>query len=78
MRYKIEKDGTKITITDVATGIGLCFLEGESLQRYTASLYVPDTKILHTEDGVRRLGEISRELESYAAEKFPKEFAEIK
>lgn len=78
MECKIERDGVKVTVIDVATGIGLCFTEGESLQRYTSSLYVPDTKILHTEDGVRRLGEISRELEVYAAEKFPKEFAEIK
>lgn len=78
MKYKIEKDGIKITITDVATGIGLCFLEGESLQRYTASLYVPDVSIMQTEEGVRRVSEVSQELEAYAAEKFPNEFAEIK
>ncbi len=33
---------------------------------------------METEDGVRRVGEISRELEEYAAGMFPKEFAEIK
>ena len=33
---------------------------------------------METEDGVRRVGEISRELEEYAAGMVPKEFAEIK
>lgn len=77
MKYKIEKNGTAVTVTDVSTGIGLCFSEGKSLQRYTASLYVPDTSIMQTEEGVRVVGEISQELEAYAAEKFPDEFAEI-
>lgn len=78
MKYRIEKDGGKVTITDVATGIGLCFMEGASLQRYTSSLYVPDTKILQTEEGMRQVSEISQELEAYAVEKFPNEFSEIK
>lgn len=78
MEYKIEKDGTKVKITDVSTGIGLCFTEGETMQRYTASLFVPEVSIMETEEGVRRVGEISRELEEYAAGMFPKEFAEIK
>lgn len=52
MECRIEKNGTSVTITDVATGIGLCFTEGGSMQRYTASLYVPDTAILSTEEGV--------------------------
>ena len=78
MKYKIEKNGKAVTITDVSTGIGLCFTEGESLQRYTASLVVPEISIMETEDGVRRVGEISRELEEYATGIYPKEFAEIK
>lgn len=78
MKYKIEKNGTPVTITDVSTGIGLCFTEGESLQRYTASIVVPEISIMETEDGVRRVGEISRELEEYATGIYPKEFAEIK
>lgn len=78
MEYKIEKNGTAVTITNVSTGIGLRFTEGESLQRYTASLFVPEISIMETEDGVRRVGEISRELEEYAAGIYPKEFAEIK
>lgn len=78
MKYKIEKNGTTVTIIDVSTGIGLCFTEGETLQRYIASLFVPEISIMETEDGVRRVGEISRELEEYAAGMFPKEFAEIK
>lgn len=78
MKYKIEKNGKAVTITDVSTGIGLCFTEGESLQRYTASLFVPGISIMETEDGVRRVGEISRELEEYAAGIYPKEIAEIK
>ncbi|WP_288088869.1 hypothetical protein [Bacteroides acidifaciens] len=78
MKYKIEKNGKAVTITDVSTGIGLCFTEGESLQRYTASLVVPEISIMETEDGVRRVGEISRELEEYAAGIYPREFAEIK
>lgn len=78
MKYEIEKNGTTVTIIDVSTGIGLCFTEGETLQRYTASLFVPEISIMETEDGVRRVGEISRELEEYAAGMFPKEFAEIK
>ena len=78
MKYKIEKYGKAVTITDVSTGIGLCFTEGESLQRYTASLVVPEISIMETEDGVRRVGEISRELEEYAAGIYPREFAEIK
>ena len=77
MKYKIEKNGTAVTITDVISGIGLCFTEGKSLQRYTASIYVPDTSIMQTEEGVRIVGEISQELKAYAAEKFPEEFAEI-
>lgn len=77
MKYKIEKNGTAVTITDVTSGIGLCFTEGKSLQRYTASIYVPDTSIMQTEEGVRIVGKISQELEAYAAEKFPEEFAEI-
>ena len=78
MKYKIEKNGKAVTITDVSTGIGLCFTEGESLQRYTASLVVPEISIMETEDGVRRVGEIPRELEEYAAGIYPREFAEIK
>ena len=78
MKYKIEKNGKAVTITDVSTGIGLCFTEGESLQRYTASLVVPEISIMETEDGVRRVGAISRELEEYAAGIYPREFAEIK
>lgn len=78
MEYKIERDGVKVKITDVATGVGLCFTEGETMQRYTASLFVPEVSIMETEEGVRRVGEISRELEEYAAGMFPKEFAEIK
>lgn len=78
MKYKIEKNGTAVTITDVSTGIGLCFTEGELMQRYTASLFVPEISIMETEDGVKRVGEISRELEEYAAVMFPQEFAEIK
>lgn len=78
MKYKIEKNGTTVTIIDVSTGIGLCFTDGETLQRYTASLFVPEISIMETENGVRRVGEISRELEEYAAGMFPKEFAEIK
>ena len=78
MKYKIEKNGTAVTITDISTGIGLCFTEGESMQRYTASLFVPEISIMETEDGVKRVGEISRELEEYAAGMFPQEFAEIK
>lgn len=78
MKYKIEKNGTVVTITDVSTGIGLCFSEGETLQRYVASLFVPNVSIMETEDGARQVGEISRELEVYAAKMFPKEFAEIK
>lgn len=77
MKYKIEKNGTTVTITDVTSGIGLCFTEGKSLQRYTASIYVPDTSIMQTEEGVRIVGEISQELEAYSSEKFPEEFAEI-
>lgn len=77
MECKIEKDGSKITVIDADTGIGLCFTEGKSLQRYTASLYVPDVSIMQTEEGVRRVSEISQELEAYAADKFPEEFAEI-
>lgn len=78
MKYKIEKNGTAVTIINVSTGIGLCFTEGESLQRYTASLFVPEISLMETEDGVRRVGEISRELEEYAAAMFPQEFSEIK
>lgn len=78
MKYEIEKNGTTVTIIDVSTGIGLCFTDGETLQRYTASLFVPEISIMETENGVRRVGEISRELEEYAAGMFPKEFAEIK
>ena len=48
------------------------------MQRYTASLVVPEISIMETEDGVRRVGEISRELEEYAAGIYPREFAEIK
>lgn len=78
MECKIERDGAKVKITDVATGVGLYFTEGETMQRYTASLFVPEVSIIETEEGVRRVGEISRELEEYAAGMFPKEFAEIK
>ena len=77
MEYKIEKNGTAVIITDVSTGIGLCFTEGETLQRYVASLFVPNVSIMETGDGVRQVGEIARELEKYAAKIFPKEFAEI-
>ena len=55
MGYKIERDGAKVKITDVATGVGLCFTEGETIQRYTASLFVPEIPIMETEEGVRRV-----------------------
>lgn len=78
MDYKIEKSGSTVTIIDTATGIGLQFKEGESLQRYTTALYLPDISMTHTENGLNRVSEISQRLESYAAEHYPKEFKEIR
>lgn len=76
--YRIERDGTTITIWDDKEGIGLQFKEGENLQRYSSSLVLKDFSILETESGIEHVKVISRLLNEYAAKIFPFEFRPLK
>jgi len=76
--YRVERDGTTITIWDDKEGIGLQFKEGESLQRYSSSLVLNDFSILETESGIEHVKAISKLLNKYAAELFPLEFKPLK
>ena len=76
--YRVERDGTTITIWDDKEGIGLQFKEGETLQRYNGSIVMKDPSILETESGVEHVKIISRLLNEYAAELYPFEFKPLK
>ena len=76
--YRVERDGSTVTIWDDKEGIGLQFKEGETLQRYNGSIVMKDPSILETENGVEHVKVISRLLNEYAAELFPFEFKPIK
>lgn len=74
-QYRIEQDGNKITVWDDTAGVGLCFTQGDTLQRYTSELIIRDWAILQHPD---TLSEISAALTGYTAERFPMEFEPIK
>lgn len=76
-KYRVEKDGSKVTIWSDADGIGLQFTAGDSLQRYTSSLVLKGYS-LSTEAAVRHLNEVQEQLTEYAATLYPKEFKKMK
>lgn len=76
-KYRVEKDGSKVTIWSDADGIGLQFTAGDSLQRYTSSLVLKGYS-LSTEAAVKHLNEVQEQLTEYAATLYPKEFKEMK
>lgn len=78
MKFRIERNGSLITIWNDAEGIGLQFTEGEALQAYTSGIILQDTAILSTEEGVAKVSELQAELTEYAVIHFPKEFETLK
>lgn len=76
-QYRIEKEGDKVTVWDDARGVGLRFIEGDTLQRYTSELILKDTEEWEEVDA-DTLTAISNTLTDYAAERYPKEFEPIK
>lgn len=76
-KYRVEKDGTKVTIWNDTDGIGLQFTEGGTLQRYTSSLVIKGYD-LSTEAAVKHLNEVQEQLTEYAATLYPKEFNSMK
>lgn len=76
-KYTTEKNGSQITIWNETKEIGLCFMEGEPLQRYKATITVADINRVGTEDGVTDLNKVVADLTLYAEERYPKEFAPL-
>lgn len=76
--YRIDKNGSTVTIWDDKSGIGLQFTEGKSLQRYTSSAVTSDRTITRTEEGIGRLNDTVSRLTDYATELYPNEFAPLK
>lgn len=77
-RYKeIPQDGC-IIIWDEAARIGLKFKKGDTLQRYTASVVLEDFGLLQKEGAMSVLEDAQRRLLEVAAERYPKEFEELK
>lgn len=76
-QYRVEKDGSRVTIWNDADGIGLQFKAGDRLQRYTSSLILKGYS-LSTEAAVKHLNEVQEQLTEYAATLYPKEFKAIK
>lgn len=76
-KYRTEKDGSQMTIWNDTEGVGLRFMEGETLQRYEASLIVTDPSRLGTEKGVADVTRVKDEITRYAEEAYPKEFAPL-
>lgn len=73
------KDGkVVVTIWDGATGVGLQFTKGESLQRYLSSLVLPseviDTEAARTENLTHLTGRLTAEAERL----YPMEFSPLK
>lgn len=75
--YTIEKNGSQITIWNETKEVGLCFMEGEPLQRYKATIAVADINKVGTEDGVTDLNKVVADLTRYAEERYPKEFTPL-
>ena len=74
-----EKTGSQITIWHEEKGVGLRFIEGETLQAYTADLVMNNpSEFCETEDGIKVLIKLREELTEYATEKYPKEFEPLK
>ncbi len=77
MDYKVEKDGGEITVWDEAAAVGVRFHEGETMQRYLSAIVLPPWKEL-TERDLERIGRVSNEITAWCAERWPREFAELK
>ena len=76
--FREERTGSQITIWNDEKGVGLRFIEGEPLQEYTSDLVMNDpSEFAQTEDGLKTLAGIRKELAKYASEKYPKEFSPI-
>lgn len=76
-KYRVEKDGSKVTIWNDTDGIGLQFTVGDILQRYNSSIVVKGYS-LSTEAAVKHLNEVQEQLTEYAATLYPKEFKKMK
>lgn len=76
-KYRVEKDGSKVTIWNDTDGIGLQFTVGDILQRYNSSIVVKGYS-LSTEAAVKHLNEVQEQLTEYAATLYPKEFTKMK
>lgn len=76
-KYRVEKNGSKVTIWNDTDGIGLQFTTGDSLQRYNSSIVIRDYS-LSTEAAVKHLNEVQEQLTEYAATLYPKEFTPLK
>lgn len=76
-KYEIEKNGSQITIWNETREVGLCFTEGEPLQRYKATIAAADTNRVGTEEGVADINKVIEDLTLYAEEHYPKEFAPL-
>lgn len=76
--YRIEKEGSVITIWDDNEGIGIRFKEGEMLQLYEAEIILMDLKLAETEEGSDLIIATTNKLKKYAIGKYPKEFRPLK
>ncbi len=75
--YTTEKNGSQVTIWNETKEVGLCFTEGEPLQRYKATIAVADINQVDMENGVTDLNKVVEEITQYAEERYPKEFAPL-
>jgi hypothetical protein len=76
-KYSTEKDGKQITIWNDTERVGLRFMEGETLQRYSSQIVLADAQRTGTEEGVADVTKIREELTEYAEQHYPKEFAPL-
>lgn len=76
--YKeIHQDGN-IIIWDEAAGVGLKFRKGDTLQYYTATTLLKDFTLLQQEGALQILEDAQQRLLKAAAERYPKEFEQLK
>lgn len=86
--FRIEEKDNQITVwydhkhenkDDVSPCVGLRFIKGDTLQRYTSEIILTDLGMFYSRlNGVEWLTELSNTLTDYAAERYPKEFEPIK
>ncbi len=78
MDYRIERNGSQITVWDDHFGVGLRFNEGESLQRYESCIVLMNPLLSENEAGMAIINFCQKELTQYASQGWLEEFQELR